>query len=67
MDSVITCEEDDIGVCIDGNLQDIRAVQLRQRHYNPDTTASETSNDDEINAATGDSFDDYEYNNGTSG
>lgn len=32
-EGIIVCEEDDIGMCINDDLQDLRAAQLLERHY----------------------------------
>lgn len=62
---ILICEEDDIGVCIDPVMQDIRASQLRHEHYvtnQPEVDSTEEDGVDvqhEIIDEYGNTYDEY--------
>ena len=45
-EGILLCEEDEYGVCIDGDKQDIRAAQLKERYYAHDTAIATALQDD---------------------
>ncbi|WP_201587066.1 hypothetical protein [Psychrobacter jeotgali] len=60
LDGIILCEEDSFGVCIDDVLQDLRAAQLKERHYAANIAAGEASS-----TIANVSYEEDYYNNGT--